>query len=159
MEIGDRNANGAEKNVPLILKYGTDQTNAENIKVIRLAEVYLNRAEAEAHLGESKPATATENIAAIADLTKIAQRGDPAAVIDATLTGQALIDRVLLERRKELAFEGQRLFDLTRNKKDFVKYESEGGTMNITYPSDKTILPVPQSAIDVNGNLEQNPGY
>lgn len=152
MKIGDRNANGSEKNVPLILKYGTDPTNAENVKIIRLAEVYINRAEAEAHIPG-------QEANAIADLSEVAERADPIMTINPSLKGQQLIDRILLERRKELAFEGQRLFDLIRNKKDFVKYESEDNTMNITYPSEKTILPIPQAEIDVNGDLEQNPGY
>jgi hypothetical protein len=148
MKIGDRNAHGAENNVPLVLKYGSTE---DNIKVIRLAEVYLNRAEAEAHLGQDNDA--------ISDLKKVAQRGDPNVVIDPTLTGQGLVDRILLERRKELSFEGQRLFDLTRNKKSFTKYRSEFEKIDVKYPSNKTILPIPESAIDVNPNLTQNSGY
>ena len=149
---GTRNAKGGEKNVPLVLKYNNSTTiYAGNIKVIRLAEVYLNRAEARAHLDEDGDA--------IKDIETIAQRSDPSAVIDPLLTDQPLIDRILLERRKELAFEGHRLFDLTRNKINFTKYQSGTSTIDVTYPSNKTILPIPEAETDVNKNINQNDGY
>lgn len=152
MIIGDRSGGGGEKGVPLVTKFKKMAGNFEqDIIVIRLAEVYLNRAEARAHLNKSSEA--------IADLTKIAKRADPAAVIDPALSGQALVNRILLERRKELAFEGQRLFDLTRNKLSFVKYHTGGSSTTIAYPNDRAILPIPQDEIDINPNLQQNKGY
>lgn len=153
MQIGNRNAKGGEKNVPLVLKYNNEaNVYSGHIKVIRLAEVYLNRAEANAHIPGNEAL-------AIADLEKIAKRSDPSVVIDPTLTGQDLIDRILLERRKELAFEGHRLYDLTRNKMDFTKYQSGTTTITVDYPAQKTILPIPQAETDVNKNISQNEGY
>lgn len=152
MGIGNRSGSGGEKNVPLVTKYMKLGGNFEqDVIVIRLAEVYLNRAEADAHLAQDS--------AALADLGTIAERADPAVVINPALTGQDLINRVLLERRKELAFEGQRLFDLTRNKLSFYKYRTGGDSTMISYPSDNTIFPIPQNERDVNINLAQNPGY
>lgn len=152
MIIGNRNSKGGEKNVPLVLKYNNVTTiYAGNIKIIRLAEVYLNRAEARAHLNEDADA--------INDLKTIAMRGDPGVVIDPALTGQPLIDMVLLERRKELAFEGDRLYDLTRNKISFKSYTSGGSTINVDYPMNKAILPIPETETDVNTNIQQNAGY
>jgi hypothetical protein len=152
MKIGDRSGGGGEKDVPLVTKFKKLKGNfAQDVIVIRLAEVYLNRAEARAHLGD--------DAGAIADLTAIAKRADPNVKIDPSLTGQRLINRILLERRKELAFEGQRLFDLTRNKKSFVKYHTGGDSTIITYPSKKTILPIPQRELNINKNITQNPGY
>jgi hypothetical protein len=148
MEIGDRKQIGAEKNVPLVLKY---KSESQDITVIRLAEMYLNRAEAEAHLKQL--------VSARTDLERIAKRADPNVSIDSNLSGKQLINRILLERRKEFAFEGQHLFDLTRNKKSFTKYRSESEKIDVKYPSNKTILPIPESAIDVNPNLTQNSGY
>jgi hypothetical protein len=147
MKIGDRR-DGPETNIPLAFKF-TDSEN--DFKVIRLAEVYLNRAEAEARLGKEDDA--------IADLKKIAKRAEPSVTINGNLKGQALVKRILLERRKELAFEGQRIFDLTRNKKTFKSYYTETDYKTIDSPSEKTILPIPKNAIDANKNLEQNPGY
>lgn|SRR5699024_6237571 len=152
MEIGDRSGGGGEEDVPLITKFKKFQGNFEqDVIFIRLAEVYLNRAEARAHLGKDAEA--------IADLTTIAERSDPEVMIDPSLSGQELINRILLERRKELAFEGQRLFDLTRNGKSFVKYHTGGDSTNINYPNDKTILPIPESELIINDNLTQNPEY
>lgn len=152
MEIGDRSGGGGEKDVPLVTKFRKKDGNFEqDVIVIRLAEVYLNRAEARAHLGEDSKA--------MDDLDTIAERSDPDVSIDQSLSGQSLIDRILLERRKELAFEGHRLFDLMRNKKNFTKYYTDGESTNVEYHDDKTILPIPESELDVNDNLDQNPGY
>lgn len=153
MEIADRSGNGGEKDVPTVTKFSQlDGNFGQNVVVIRFAEVYLNRAEAQAHL----PGMAQN---AIDDLKKIAERADPNVIIDPNLRGQILVDRVLLERRKELAFEGQRLFTLTRNKKSFVKYLAGGDSLIITYPFDKNIFPIPQDFRDINTNLDQNQGY
>jgi hypothetical protein len=72
-----------------------------------------------------------------------------------------LITAILNERRKELAFEGHRLFDLTRNKLSFVKTRRGGSTIAVTYPNNKTIFPIPQTEIDANPNIrsQQNSGY
>ncbi|MPN29178.1 hypothetical protein SDC9_176629 [bioreactor metagenome] len=84
--------------------------------MLRWGEVLLNRAEAYAKLGKE-----TE---ALADVNVIRQRAGLSG--DALFTthnikergyGSAL-DVVLDERRLELAFEGHRMFDLYRNKKD-----------------------------------------
>ena len=79
-----------------------------------------------------------------------------------TETGEALKDIIQDERRKELMFEGHRLFDLTRKKKSFTKYSSDGAIIDVNYPSNKTILPIPQSEIDANYNItesDQNADY
>lgn len=68
------------------------------------------------------------------------------------------MDRVLLERRKELAFEGHRLFDLTRNKRDVRIVQTENVT-EVSYPNEKLILPVPVDEVNANPNMDQNPGY
>ncbi len=122
-----------------------------NIPVIRLSEMYLIKAEANANI------TGQEANAQSALFT-IMQRADLNAIMP-TETGQALKDRVLLERRKELAFEGFRLFDLTRNKKSFVKYRQDAASINITAPSEKTIMPIPAREVNANPNMQQNPGY
>ncbi len=62
---------------------------------------------------------------------------------------------------QELAFEGHRLFDLTRNKISFTKIRRGGTTIAVTYPHNKTILPIPQRELDANPNIrgQQNADY
>ncbi|MCS4167581.1 RagB/SusD family nutrient uptake outer membrane protein [Sphingobacterium paramultivorum] len=77
----------------------------------------------------------------------------------------ALLDAYLKERRLELAFEGQRWFDLVRlDKVESVMnavYAKDAGRKAQVYPFTKNSyrLPVPQPKIDQNPNLVQNPGY
>ncbi|NPA36562.1 MAG: RagB/SusD family nutrient uptake outer membrane protein [Chlorobi bacterium] len=133
-----------------ILKY-TSSTFDDNIPVIRLSELYLIKAEALAELNDDEGAREALNI--------IHNRANPGAP-DYTESGDALKDIILEERRKELMFEGHRLFDLTRKKKNFIKYStSVANPISITYPDNFTILPIPQSEIDANSNMQQNPGY
>ncbi len=108
-----RGRRGSDNPAYIIRKY-TMKTD-ENVKLIRLSEIYLNRAEAYARLGQDANA--------IGDVNVVIGRADsdPASLVATGTTGTALIDAVLLERRKELAFEGHRLFDLLRNKKGFTK--------------------------------------
>ncbi|MEH0154090.1 RagB/SusD family nutrient uptake outer membrane protein [Limibacter armeniacum] len=119
--------------------------------IIRLAEMYLIRAESSAEIGD--------NIQARADLGIIQQRANPDAS-PVTLSGDALKDAILLERRKELALEGHYYFDLIRRGKDIVRTDCNA-SMNCTVstPSDLQILPIPQKNININDNLEQNQGY
>lgn len=124
-------------------------TGENNTKVIRLSEMYLIRAEARAQQG---------NNAAQADVDMIRQRAEPAAAA-VTATGAALIDEVLLERRKELAFEGQRLWDLMRYKQDIVRTNCTSPICTISYPNNRVILPIPEAELDANPNIEPNPGY
>lgn len=120
---------------------------------IRLADIILMEAEACAYKGQNDKAAQLVNmIRNRVGLGNINANGD-------------MIEKVLHERRLELALEGQRWFDLCRNGK-VEKY------MNAVYAKDagrlaqkrifdenSYLLPIPQSALDQNNNLEQNPGY
>ncbi|UQD55828.1 RagB/SusD family nutrient uptake outer membrane protein [Flavobacterium sp. K5-23] len=141
---------GAEKNAFFVNKFPKGTLSDDNIKILRLAEQYLIRAEAYAKEGEN---TLAQN-----DLNVIVKRANPNA-LNATETGPALLNRILEERRKELAFEGHRLFDLNRNKKDVKIIQSEK-SMTVSYPNDKFILPIPLKEINSNPNIKpQNTGY
>jgi starch-binding outer membrane protein, SusD/RagB family len=122
-------------------------------KLLRLAEMYLIRAEAYAHLNQSAKA--------ISDLNTLrAQRGvDP-------LSGVAekdVLDNVLNESRREFMFEGHRYFDLLRNGKDVVRNFCHN-ILEITAPctigatSAIAICPIPQTELNTNP-IEQNAGY
>lgn len=123
----------------------------DNVKVMRLAEIYLIRAEARAFIG-SNISGAQE------DLDRVRQRGLPSAP-NVTATGQALNDEIMLERRLELCFEGQRLWDLMRKKEDIVRTQCTAQICLIPYGDDTNILPIPQIETDVNPNITPNPGY
>lgn len=130
-------------------KWPTPQ-QTDNVPVIRLSEVYLNRAEANAELGN--------DAAAQADVTLIRQRGLATAPA-VTATGQALIDEILIERRIELGFEGHRIHDLMRHKQDINRVDCTGDVCTETYPCQFCILPIPADEVLANPNIEQNPGY
>ena len=77
----------------------------------------------------------------------------------------AMLNALLKERRLELAFEGQRWFDLVRlDKVEEVMnavYAKDSGRKAQIYTFDKNSyrLPIPQSVIDANDKIHQNPGY
>jgi len=125
-------------------------TQTDNIPVIRLSEVYLNRAEARAHSGQ--------DVAAQADLNLIRQRA-LATAPDVTLTGQALLDEILIERRIELSYEGHRIHDIMRHKQDVVRVDVTGDVAFQAYPCNYCILPIPFEETDANPNITQNAGY
>jgi len=151
MAKGKRSGSGGEDPAVIINKYNNTTTYEEGVKVIRFSEVYLIRAEARAKQ------TGKDALAA-ADLDVIAKRAD-ASKPATTETGAALQALILLENRKEFAFEGHRLFDLTRNKQNFTKYRTDGATIAVPNTSLRTILPIPLAEMNVNRNMEQNEAY
>jgi hypothetical protein len=121
-----------------------------NVPVIRLSEVYLNRAEAYARN--------SQDALAQADLDMIRQRGLATAPA-VTATGAALLDEIALERRIELGYEGHRIHDLMRNRMDINRVDVTGDVAFMAYPCQFCILPIPQLETDTNENISQNPGY
>jgi hypothetical protein len=135
-----------------INKYpGRDGTGGlDNVKVIRLAEMYLIRAEALNKRGYDTEARA--------DVDVIRQRANPSASPVAG-AGSSLLEEILLERRLELAFEGHRYFDLIRNKKSIVRDDHVLVNGTTSYPNQRFCFPIPQVEIDANENMAQNPAY
>ncbi len=121
------------------------QATLSDIPLIRLSEMYLNLAEAEYKLGN-------EGLAQDA-LDLIVQRADP-SLGDNSSTGADLLNDILTERRKELAFEGHRLFDVNRNQLDMVRVPGD-----ISYPNCRTIYPIPVDETNANPNVDQNECY
>jgi len=137
-----------------VLKYPAYTTRDNNIPVIRLSEMYLIKAEALAEMNMDTEAKTAVNA--------ILLRANPSAT-PYSETGDALKNSIQEERRKELMFEGHRIFDLNRKKKSFTKFSTSSETaIAVSYPNDRTILPIPQTEIDANDNIaqgQQNPGY
>jgi hypothetical protein len=118
-----------------------------NIPVIRLAEMYLIRAEANLRLGGA-PVGATP----LDDVNLVRARSN--ASLYTTLT----LDAILKERRFELAFEGHLIHDIKRNKQTIVK--TNGSDVRVyPYNSPKLIFPIPMRETDANTQLIQNEGY
>ena len=121
-----------------------------NFPVLRYADVLLMRAEALNELGQTQQAeefiNRVRNRAGLDDI----QPG---------LTQAAFREAVLHERRMELAFEGQRWFDLIRvNEGQYgLEFLHSIGRNNATQKH--LLLPIPQIELDRNPNLTQNPGY
>ncbi|GJM63256.1 RagB/SusD family nutrient uptake outer membrane protein [Persicobacter diffluens] len=146
--------NEIDENRHLILKYGHNMVvgNAERIS-IRASEMVLIEAEAEAELGNDKAAQEA--------LHRIQMRANPSAPIS-TATGQALIDEILVERRKELFGEGFRWNDIKRRSLPLKRTGDHWVMidMDINDPDYyKMTFPIPQSEMDANRNMIQNPGY
>ena len=118
--------------------------------VLRYADVLLMKAEALNELGRTSEAETP--------LNEVRNRAGLPNV-SGGLTKDAFRLKVLHERRMELAFEGQRWFDLIRvnNGQYAIDFLHSIGKSNM---SKKFLLfPIPQKAIDANPNLTQNPGY
>jgi len=129
----------------------------DETKVIRMSEVYFIAAEAAAHQNDET--------AALTYLNAVATERDP-GFAGYSSTGQALLDDILLERRKELAFEGHRYWDLVRNDLDVTRVDlANNYPGNVPLVLETTnfhrILPIPQGELDANPNIreQQNPGY
>lgn len=133
-----------------------------NLPILRLSEVYLNAAEAAAKLSGHQREAAEY-------LNKIVMRADKTAT--AISEADATLERIILERRKELIGEGQRFFDAMRNNETVVRHNDDkdkGYIYALSVESqefDRTyfraILPIPVDETNVNPNLrtQQNPGY
>lgn len=111
-----------------------------DVLVMRLAEMYLIRAEANFRLGTTTGATP------LADINRIRARAGATALTAAQLT----LDAILKERRLELAFEGQQLHDIKR---------TNGRVGTTAFSANNLVMPIPQREIDTNKQLVQNPGY
>lgn len=120
-----------------------------NFPVLRYADVLLMEAEALNELNRTAEAEAP--------LNQVRARAGLAAVTG--LNKEAFREKVLHERRMELAFEGQRWFDLIRvnNGQYAIDFLKSIGKSNVS--SKFLLLPVPQKERDANPNLTQNPGY
>ena len=153
LEPGDKSG----QPINIVLKYpnSSNAADKDDDKIIRYADVLLILAEASART--------SDEVTARLRLNEVAQKRDP-SFAGYSSTGQALIDDIILERRKELAFEGDRYWDLMRLNLDVQRVN-----LNNNYPSNtpltlsagnnKRIWPIPKAERDVNPNVTQNPGY
>ncbi len=119
----------------------TDQFTAGNdFYAFRISDVYLMRAEAELRSGNAD--------AALADVNRIREKRN------ATLLTSLSLEDLYNERGFELYWEGHRRQDMIRFGTFTSAYSEKPAT-----PDYVKLFPIPQSALDVNPNLVQNPGF
>ena len=103
--------NGIETFFIKKFSYQDGDPNLSSPVMLRLAEMYLTRAEAHAQKGDVT--------SALSDVNEIRRnRGLSNDLINSVPAGKTILDVVLDERRLELAFEGHRVFDVYRNKRN-----------------------------------------
>lgn len=124
-----------------------------NVRVIRLSDIYLIGAEA------ALKKAAPDQTLADDYLYKIQNRAN-----SATVKTTATLDLIMKERRKELVLEGHRLYDVLRQG---IEITRKGGNhflnatdlVTVNWNDYRTIMPIPQAEIDANTNIQQNPEY
>jgi len=125
-----------------------------DLKGIRIAEMYLIRAEARAELNDLAGASADINTlrtARIAGYTPITYADKGTAVAD-----------IIQERFKELCFEGFRFFDLKRKGLPLQRSASDVDSpvwQNLAAGDKRFVYPIPADEILANPNMKQNQGY
>lgn len=142
------------KGYPFMYKY---RSKFHSVIKIRLADILLLKAEALVEQGNLTEAASLVN--------RVRTRAKLIDLDAATVASKPLMqDAVLNERRLELAFEGQRWFDLVRTEKVFSVMNALNSKdigrlpMNVV-TEEKTLMPIPQPQIDKNPSMNQNSGY
>ena len=117
-----------------------------NFRTIRYADVLLMAAEA------NNKSTSANDTRSQTYLNLVRRRAFGDNAHDINITGSALYDAILNERRLELAMEGERFFDLVRTGKAVTVL----GPLGFVAGKNE-LFPIPQGEVD--GGLTQNPGY
>lgn len=119
-------------------------------KVIRMSEMYLIAAEA------SYPSNTADALKYVNEVTS--RRGAKAIAS----SGSALLEDIITERRKELAFEGERYLDMQRLQRNIIRSKNyPASALSIDFTNYRRIMPIPQGELDANPNIksQQNPGW
>ena len=139
---------------------GGNLRNVTIVPIIRLSEVYLTAAEC-AFRNNDK----TKAVEYLNDLVK----NRTTTVASLATVDNITLERILIERRKELIGEGQRYFDALRNNETITRYTSEADkgwhktlskeAQSFNRDYFKAIAAIPQEEINANPNIKQNTGY
>ena len=122
-----------------VMRSGKWQQQYRVLPIIRLAEMYLTRAEANFRAGTSTGSTS------LADVNRTRQRAGLLPLLVVTLAD------ILAERKLELAHEGHAIHDRKR-----LRLSTDG----IAYDANQIVFPIPQREVDASRQIiEQNPGY
>ncbi|MEM5565888.1 RagB/SusD family nutrient uptake outer membrane protein [Psychroserpens sp. AS72] len=128
------------------IKYDDLSLGTGNFIVLRLADMYLIRAEAEASL----PNPIVSSVQS--DINEIRVRANLQPTSESSIT--QLLRIIENERRIEFAFEGQRWFDLVRTDRAIAVLPNVNST-------NQMLFPIPTDEIQTNNSpgMTQNPGY
>jgi hypothetical protein len=154
---------------PFVYKWtsiGNGFNSVDNVYVLRYAEVLLTYAEAANE--QTGP-----NQDVLSKLNLVRQRAGLAALTTSSpqaATKQTMRAEIERQRRLELAFEGERWWDLVRYARhtladasathtitalDIISQRRAGGARDVNF----LLFPIPQAEINTNPQLQQNPGY
>ncbi|GAA4315901.1 RagB/SusD family nutrient uptake outer membrane protein [Nibribacter koreensis] len=138
-----------------VIKYDDVVDGSDNVVIIRLAEMYLIRAEANARLGA---AGAPPSLQVISDINIIRNRAGLGSIVP--ISNAEALTEILKQRRLEFAFEGLRFIDLKRFGQTCTVLNfcpATGTTPDNTF---RNLWPLPFQQFETNPNLgTQNPGY
>lgn len=139
---------------------GGNLRNVTIVPIIRLSEVYLTAAECAFRKNDK-----TKAVEYLNDLVK----NRTTTVASLATVDNITLERILIERRKELIGEGQRYFDALRNNETITRYTSEADkgwhkilskeAQSFNRDYFKAIAAIPQAEINANPNIKQNTGY
>lgn len=139
---------------------GDNLRNVTIVPIIRLSEVYLTAAECAFRKNDK-----TKAVEYLNDLVK----NRTTTVASLATVDNITLERILIERRKELIGEGQRYFDALRNNETITRYTSEADkgwhkilskeAQSFNRDYFKAIAAIPQAEINANPNIKQNTGY
>jgi len=129
---------------------GSGSDSPVNYRVMRYSEVLLNYAEALNEMGEtSKAKQYVDQVRERVGLNEL----------QAGMSQSEFREAVYHERRVELALEGHRWWDLVRTGRALEVMQDQPNGHGGQIQEHNLIFPIPQSEIDVNPDLSQNPGY
>ncbi|OOG15957.1 RagB/SusD family nutrient uptake outer membrane protein [Sphingobacterium sp. CZ-UAM] len=129
------------------LKGGENRFNVS----FRNADLYLTIAECNVRLGNT--AEALKYLAALKKNRFTVDAYVKETKADATLSKEQLLDAVLLERKRELALEGLRWYDLKRTTRPAITHASFGRTVTLQQNDPRYVIRYPQEAINNNPDL------
>lgn len=143
-----------QNNFPFVNKYRHFVSPSDqNYIFLRLADIILLNAEAHNELGD---------LSGAADLVNQIRSRVNLPNTTAS-TADAMSIAIEKERRLELAFEGHRWYDLKRTDRAIEvinkAVDENGDPLGYNLTNERLIWPVPQTELDKNVNLTQNPGY
>lgn len=140
----------------VLIKYDARQSSLlkpdgiVNFKALRTGEMVLIRAEAYARQGNEAAANNDLNTLRAARI---------ANYIPVSLTGNALLQAIATERRKELVGEGHRFFDVKRTSRSLTRTSNCASFCTLPPSAREWAMPIPQSELLANPNFVQNEGY
>ncbi|RYY48086.1 MAG: RagB/SusD family nutrient uptake outer membrane protein [Chitinophagaceae bacterium] len=137
--------------------YAAANENVANGKMLRTAEMVLIRAEARAEQNKITGANSAES-----DINLLRSNRITGYTNVTFASQQQAIDEIMLERFKELAYEGHRFFDLKRRNLPVTRLPQDApSAAGTTLPAGnfRFLLPIPLPEVTANPITVQNPGY